>query len=339
MVAQSSKSIDNIQMLRAIAAMLVVLPHIEAITIGAFGVDIFFVISGFVIAYIGCTDTPKSFILKRLFRLVPLYWLGTVTLFAVACIAPDLLNNTTSDPVDLVKSLLFVPYLKGSGLTQPVLFLGWTLNYEMFFYAIFGIALAVRRGSPVIPVTVAICSLVAIGTITDVRDEPFQFWTDPVMLEFVFGVWLFVAWEKGWRVTWSPLLSLATAGVFLAIMASKQHLEQDSMRAFDYGVPAAAIVALALSCEGRLKTPAVLLAIGNASYSLYLLHPYLVVPAQKIVTYITPHPIAMVVAIPLILSVAIALALLSYRFIELPSNLWLRANYLPARRRAAKPDA
>ena len=337
MVAQSSKSIDNVQMLRAIAAMLVVLQHFDNITIGAFGVDIFFVISGFVIAYVGCTDTPRAFILKRLFRLVPLYWLGTLAVFAVACIAPDLLNNTTSDPLDLVKSLLFIPYLKDSGLTQPVLFLGWTLNYEMLFYAIFALALAIWPGSPVVPVTVVICSLVSIGVVSGVRAEPFQFWTDPVMLEFVFGIWIYVAWEKGWRVTWAPLLSLALAGLFLAVMASKQYLEQDDLRAFDFGIPAAAIVALVLSCEGRVRVPAALLAIGDASYSLYLLHPYLVVPAQKIVTQMTPSPIAMALAVPIILGAAIALALLSYRFIEKPSNLWLRANFLLARKAVAKP--
>lgn len=77
--------------------------------------------------------------------------------------------------------------------------------------------------------------------------------------------------------------------------------------------------------------PAALLAIGDASYSLYLFHPYLVYPAQKIISHFTPNPMAIVVAIPFMVAASIGLALVSYRIIERPSNLWLRSTLMGPR--------
>jgi peptidoglycan/LPS O-acetylase OafA/YrhL len=132
-IVASVGTIKNIQALRAIAALSVVLYHIDIIGIGSSGVDIFFVISGFVIAKSGSNVDAVQFYSRRLFRIVPIYWIGTILVFGIAIVAPHLLKHTDADLADLIRSLIFIPYLKSSGLAQPVLFLGWTLNYEMFF--------------------------------------------------------------------------------------------------------------------------------------------------------------------------------------------------------------
>ena len=164
-LSADSRSIQSVQALRALAALLVVFEHVDMAKVGAFGVDIFFVISGFVIAYVSRTDTPARFMLKRLFRIIPLYWSATVLVFLVACLAPWALKSTTNDLGDLIKSLLFIPYMKDSGAVQPVLFLGWTLNYEMFFYAIFAVSMVIWPKMPAIPATVAILSLIVFGLV------------------------------------------------------------------------------------------------------------------------------------------------------------------------------
>jgi exopolysaccharide production protein ExoZ len=331
----SSKSIANLQALRAIAATLVIFQHIKIVTIGSFGVDIFFVISGFVIAYVSVSEKPGVFVLKRLFRIVPLYWLGTLAVFAVAGVAPSLVNSTTTSVVDLARSLFFIPYVKGNGLTHPVLFLGWTLNYEVLFYAIFAFALTLGSKEAPVIATVLISAMVLIGLMFPVSAEPFAFWTQPITLEFLFGVWIFVGWHKGIRLPIAPELAIAIGAALLLLMGWEQTKASfDWIEPLSFGVPAAAIVVLALSCEGRIKVPAIVLAIGDASYSLYLFHPYLVVPAQKIVTHFTQSPVVMIVAIPFMVAAAIGYALLSYRIIERPSNAWLRATFMTPSARA-----
>lgn len=218
----SSKSVANIQALRAIAATLVIFQHIFIVAIGSFGVDIFFVISGFVIAYVSVFEKPEAFVLKRLFRVVPLYWLGTLAVFAVAGVAPSLVNSTTSNLIDLVKSLFFIPYVKGNGLTHPVLFLGWTLNYEVLFYAIFSVALMFGSKAAPVVATIIISVLVLIGQIFSIHTEPFRFWTQPITLEFLFGVWIFVGWQKGIRLPIAPKFAIATGALLLVLMGWEQ---------------------------------------------------------------------------------------------------------------------
>ncbi len=139
-VRRVSAELQSIQALRAIAATSVILVHIPFIGKGAFGVDIFFVISGFIICYISSLNSD-DFLLKRVFRIVPLYWLGTFGVFLLALVVPAWLNATTANLTDLAKSLFLIPYKREDGGTFPMLFLGWTLEYEMFFYFAFGLAL------------------------------------------------------------------------------------------------------------------------------------------------------------------------------------------------------
>ena len=332
----STKSIANVQALRAIAAILVIFQHIHVVLLGGFGVDIFFVISGFVIAYVSVSETAAAFILKRVFRIVPLYWLGTFAVFAVAAVVPSLVNSTTTDLVELVKSLFFIPYVKSIGLTHPVLFLGWTLNYEVLFYAIFAFALVF--GSRVAPAvaTVIVLSLILIGLAFPIDTEPMRFWTRPITLEFLFGVWIFVVWQNGFRIPVGPKFAIVAATMLLALMGWEQ-TKADTfvwIEPISFGVPAALIVLLALSCEGQIRVPAILLATGDASYSLYLFHPYLVEPAQKIISHFTPSPVVVIAAIPFMVAAAVGFALLSYRIIERPSNLWLRMTFMTPPRRA-----
>ncbi len=330
----SSKSVANIQALRAVAATLVIFQHIHIVTLGSFGVDIFFVISGFVIAYVSVSERPETFVLKRIFRVVPLYWLGTLAVFAMAGLAPSLVNSTTTDAVGLVKSLFFIPYVKGNGLTHPVLFLGWTLNYEVLFYAIFAFALTFgSRAAPAIA-TIIISSLVLIGLMFSISTEPFRFWTQPITLEFLLGVWIFVGWHNGMRLPVRPGFGIALGASLLALMGWEQTKGSfDWIEPISFGIPAATIVVLALSCEGEIKIPAIVLAIGDASYSLYLFHPYLVEPTQKIVLHFTANPVVMILAIPFMVAIAIVFALSSYRIIERPSNYWLRATFLSPKAR------
>src|SRR3954451_25277970 len=93
-------------------------------------VNLFFVISGFIMVYTTFSrpTRPAEFLCNRIARIVPLYWLMTLGTYSIAFVAPTLLQATSTNPLELLKSLFFVPFVKSNGLVQPVLFLGWTLN-------------------------------------------------------------------------------------------------------------------------------------------------------------------------------------------------------------------
>ena len=125
--------IECIQFLRFVASFLVLLTHsFSPFFNGSIGVDIFFVISGFIMMHVSSNDV-KKFLIKRFIRIVPLYWTLTILFFLVVLFLPILVDKSEANFHYFIKSLFFIPYNNGEG-HLPVIFLGWTLNYEIIFY-------------------------------------------------------------------------------------------------------------------------------------------------------------------------------------------------------------
>lgn len=314
------EKLQSLQVLRALAAVLVVLDHVPFISRGAFGVDIFFVISGFVIALVAETDSDHFFF-KRIFRIVPLYWLATICIFLVAWVAPHTLRSGTADPVLLVKSLGFIPFLKSGGGIHPLLPQGWTLNYEMMFYLLFALCLAVARRYAVISATALICLVALLGRIWHPTSVAFLFWTDPIILEFAFGLLLYTIWRKS-RPSGPWWLVFSLVAVLLITLAWLQPRYPIHRIA---AIPAAAIVGAILLTERSVRYPKLLIVTGDASYSLYLLHLFIVIPAYALMAHAGVPLWIRVVLTPAILGVTILVAVVTFRTIERPSNSWLRA--------------
>ncbi len=158
-----NQRLSSLELLRFVAALLVVLFHLPSIGIGEFGVDIFFVISGYVMMLSTATGSHQ-FLLKRLIRIVPLYWAATLAVFLIALLIPSLLNNTSANLVHLIKSLLFVPFDKNGTGHQPLLTIGWTLNFEMYFYLLFAVGCALsHRYRAVITASLLVGFIVLLG--------------------------------------------------------------------------------------------------------------------------------------------------------------------------------
>ena len=182
-----SRHFDSIQALRGITALFIVLEHIRFLNCGAFGVDIFFCISGFMIMYSTHSHT-RYFLRKRLIRILPLYYFMTLGTFFLLVLFPGMFEQSKADPVFLLKSLLFLPFDIGGGVLQPLMRVGWTINCEVFFYILFLIALKINhkyRGF--------FCSILLSGTVAAASLLPsppafLAFYGSPVMLEFILGI-------------------------------------------------------------------------------------------------------------------------------------------------------
>jgi peptidoglycan/LPS O-acetylase OafA/YrhL len=216
----------NVQALRALAAFMVVCVHLEALAIlagaaphateaGNAGVDLFFVISGFIMVFTTGRkpQSPAGFFGARVRRIAPLYWSVTFAVFLVARLTPSLIQNTPSDLGRLLASLLFLPELRPDGTMRPVVFVGWTLNFEMAFYVLFALGLlAPRRWLGVAATVAVLAGAVAWGQAAKPTDPVLAFYTTPMVLEFGLGMLLGLAWPHLKPPPWARW-PLAIAGV------------------------------------------------------------------------------------------------------------------------------
>jgi exopolysaccharide production protein ExoZ len=275
--------VESVQALRAIAALFVVTLHTfglarqsgfaAPIPFGDFGVDIFFVISGFVMVL--TTQRPthvRTFIGHRLMRVVPLYWILT-TLKAVLMLALPALGALQFSLSHVIASYAFVPWYNQAGAPHPIVYVGWTLTYELWFYLIFALLqFRVPR------VAIACLLLTLLGQI-----EGPLVWntlTDPLLLEFVMGMGIAsVFLGKSW---WIP-----------ALVACCVLLLPDS-RAFFWGLPSAVLVGICVALE-KWWPRTILSAIGDSSYSLYLTHIFVIPIYFRLATRVPTLPSLLVV--------------------------------------------
>jgi peptidoglycan/LPS O-acetylase OafA/YrhL len=278
----------NIQALRAVAALMVVCVHLQVLAMmggapdrltdaGNAGVDLFFVISGFIMVFTTGRKPQGSvaFLGSRLRRIAPLYWTVTLAVFAVARLTPSLIQHTPSDFGRLIQSLLFIPALRPDGTVRPVVFVGWTLNFEMAFYVLFALGLlAPRRWIGVLAAAGMLVLDVVWGWAARPASPALAFYTTPMVLEFGAGMILGLVWPRlnpPERLAW-PLAAVIAAGFLLMLCAPWLWPHAD--RVFAFGLPATAIVAAALALErqGRAARWRWLQALGAASYAIYLSH-------------------------------------------------------------------
>jgi peptidoglycan/LPS O-acetylase OafA/YrhL len=291
-------SIDAIQIARMFAALLVVFDHAllrlmgvgsvadnEAFAFrsGGFGVLVFFLISGFVMAHsmydkYGQEGVARTFLLRRLVRITPLYW--AVTLFVAAlALAGGSFESTNA----LWLSMAYVPYENASGDVQPLHEVGWTLNYEMEFYLLFALCLCFSRKTGAILLSVILMGMVLFrdALVAPLAGSEFWatavwFWCEPIVLYFLGGFWLGVLrahLDRGGRC---PRVAMRTLMGYLigTILLYEVLLWHEQMPRWLEAVFALALVAgLGLTSSVAESKPAKWLKLlGDASYSTYLTH-------------------------------------------------------------------
>jgi exopolysaccharide production protein ExoZ len=327
-------TINNVQYLRGLAALAVVLHHammeadryaggtwldeVGALSMfGQVGVDLFFVISGFIMVHttrkaFGTEGAASTFFGRRLIRVVPMYWLYTTLFIAL----------TSAPPLYALKSYLFLPVINpDTGFALPALGVGWTLTYEMYFYAVFAAFLLAPARAFLPGVTAFFLGSAALSFVGFADGTIPGTIFDPLLLEFLFGCWI-ASVTTGYR-SGLTMLVVGTA-LLLVTLASGIPL---AWRFLLWGVPAALVVAGAVFMERARpgRTAPLLLALGNSSYSLYLSHGFTQPTVGRAWSMLGLGVLPGEVFVVVCVAASAVVGWLSYVAIEKPLTRWLQA--------------
>lgn len=315
----------SIQHLRGFAALSVALFHacqwsqINFAT-GQAGVDVFFVISGFVMwtATSGETVRPLDFLKRRVIRVAPLYWVITLALAAGVLLFPARFPDLAVTPGHVLLSMAFVQHMNPAGQPFPLLAPGWTLNYEAVFYLAFATLLWLPPARRMFALTVALMVLAFAGF---AWPPAYQMLLNPLFLEFLAGVWIGRMAQLQLLPDRSLGWLLLGGGIGLFVLIQLMNMDWDLWRPMVWGAPAAMLVAGAVSIEadGGWKPVPGLRRLGDASYSIYLVHTLTIGALAMTIGAWNPP-----VFIPLAMIVAVVSGLACWGLVERPMLNLLR---------------
>lgn len=330
----------SIQVLRGFAAMSVVFFHVSEMLLqytkggglfcrlsslwstGAAGVDLFFVISGFVMVQstrgmFGQKGATGMFMRRRLVRIVPLYWFYT-SIMLILVLLPFTLRGQIFSWEFTLKSFFFIPAFNPSnGLDLPLLPPGWTLSYEMYFYIIFALLLCFHRKF-LLPVITALFLVSAmIGLSRQVEDPVVKVITSPLLLEFILGC--FLADLANSRELSRRNCLVLIGGALLALSLVCGIKIDNQTRFVFWGMPVFLLMTGIVFLEKReaFSPLRLLTLLGDSSYSIYLSHIFIVLCVstllkRKILLHSLPNDLVAGCAI----IGCMFLGFLSYRYIE-----------------------
>jgi exopolysaccharide production protein ExoZ len=349
-----TSKIVTVQYLRGLAALLVLASHALLYPLvsqplvygrlGWLGVILFFVISGFIMVTVtesGRFD-PIGFMRRRVQRIVPLYWAFTLVAAALALVAPQLFKTTVFDAQQLLLSLAFVPFHNAASHgIHPLYKLGWTLNYEMFFYVSFALLAMVTARRRLLWLTMAYLAMAIIGQVWPPDSAFAQFYTSYMPLAFVAGAWLGLAHIEGrlGRIS-GPLIGaigvLAAMGLVEGFSWGGEAVEDITAFA-GFLIFALGAVGLLVRFDNEVPRIALMEWIGDASYSIYLAHIFAVAMIAGIWLHFfgrgVPGAALAITALSVVGGTGIGMVL--YRKLELPLLNWFRARSVEQRARLA----
>lgn len=337
-----SKSNPSIQAIRYAAALLVVLDHgiatysekIHATNLvstgwrlGEIGVSIFFAISGFIMLLshfddFGAQGSVPRFAWKRITRIYPLYWIASLIYAAKTLLSGGLVTVAT-----LALSLLLIPYPGANGAVEkPVYGLGWTLQYEMFFYAVFAFSLLFKRtlGIAICVVTFLI-GVASIGLYGDHAWPVVDYLFRPIVLFFVSGMFVFLGWRWLSRRRGEGGFTFSAGGLAIGsiLLLGAIYLgAYEWSRPFAWGALfIAALSPLVIASFDDTHADSVkangMRMLGDATYSLYLTHSFVIGPVARLSSRVWADvPLAVYLIVCVIVSTLVAIA--TYRFVEKP---------------------
>ena len=341
--------LPNIQILRACAALMIVVYHcgIETARLSAIGggsklfdeaawgsgVPLFFAISGFIMVVtsaraFGSSSAAIHFMRRRLIRIVPLYWLVTTVALVGILVVPSMSKAPPGDPLYIVASYLFWPYMRLTGDIRPLATPGWTLNLEMLFYVVFAVSLLFRRRAGLSLLFASLGLLVAARVSGLLPGVALNFWGDLIVLGFLLG-------RRG-NCLCQRIATVGLVGCHadrdrfwhhVRVLGSKWRRDSLALRLTEAAPATLVLIGIALGpqVDANRNVWQFGLAIGNASYSLYLVQEFLL-RLLSLSWFKGPLGYPLWTFIPIGIAITVLVALAIYRYFEKPVTAWLNGD-------------
>ncbi|KOC90349.1 acyltransferase family protein [Winslowiella iniecta] len=329
--------IVTVQLLRAIAAIMVVMYHISIkgeqyfnhalswFDIGQYGVDLFFIISGFIMCYTTARRSVSfsGFMRDRIKRIIPLYWIMSTVALGVYLIAPSMVNSSGGE-TSIFSSYTLIP-LGDKLLVQN----GWTLSFEFIFYLIFAscLGIAFKKNSAIL-CTIIITALCLTGHYFPPENHTLRFLTNVLLLEFVLGIAAFyLLTNKNPPLTLAiPILIVGIA--LLAIQNQYGAWHGFAGRLIGGGIPMFMVFVGLVGMERYIASANFifkreLLLSGDASYSIYLIHAFTLSACAIILRKLHLEQISILFSLFLLMSSIVA-GIMAFLFVERPVNNYFK---------------
>ena len=341
-MAAQLQPLYRLQKIRAFAAQFVVIFHafefvksstdmdVPHLYIGKFVLDIFFVMSGLIMVYATKPgETASGFFIRRVARVFPLYWGATLACILVTMAVPWVFSNTDLSPWAIFTSFAFIPAEDVAGNIQPILFVGWSLNMEMAFYSLYALSLLLpaRWQMPALMSTLVLIAAACAWLLP--QNVLTKFYGSPFLVEFAAGCAVGLALRKQWvidfvkRTPMWPIALLSTACFVYATV-----YEPDSaLGAFmiSSGCTGLMFAAAAADLYRKPAKKDVSVLIGDATYSAYLLHAFLVPPFGVLaIRYMGENWLMVFVYTAACIIVTTLISLATYLWYEMPMNTIVR---------------
>ena len=338
--------IHSIQALRGISVLLVIFYHLIPIEnkynplfvlspnlfkIGNIGVDIFFMISGFIMVvvtqnYHKCKISFIKFLYSRFTRIYGPYWFYSLLLLVVYFIKPEWVNSSQNSDINIISSLLLIPEKN-----LPLIMVGWSLIHEIYFYIVFSFFLLFFSKQQIFKFSILWISILVIGNFYFSIDSPFlDLIFHPLTCEFILGLFLGVYYLKFPKVLINSKFILFIPFIFLIIVAwfliGPLH---DWERLLVYGGISMLIVFSSIELEkiGFIFNKK-LIQIGDASYSIYLSHLLVLNTVGKVFNvFLTENIIFEIILVISMITASILWGLFSFKYIETPLNIFFKDKF------------
>lgn len=310
----------SVQRLRGFAVLMVLVYHAEdiarklpaladfhstyALRFGYSAPDLFFVISGFIMTYVTVNSRfqPKRWLLGRFFRIVPMYFLFTSLVMLLWLYNPQMtMGSGSHDWASVIQSLLMLPQAD-----LPLLFIGWTLEHELVFYTIVFLVACFLKMDTLFWVMLAL-SVLALGKWTLIHYTGIELWDYHLfslyIIQFTLGVWVFRIRERA--SSWGVMLPAVVGCALLLIggMFAESGLinHEQPLRVLAFGGAYAAFLLAGLNWELKNRSAGIvpqrrdaMVLIGDASYAIYLTHPFVLASYGKLFLMVSVSPLASV---------------------------------------------
>lgn len=341
--------LEAIQILRGIAALAVVLvhswllawhadpgwraDHAPALLGGDAGVDLFFVLSGFIMVHVASAPpggsppalacARRAFALRRLVRVVPVHWIVTA-----ATLGWLLWQGPPPGAAYMAASFLYIPFSPDGSLDHvvPLVEPAWTLGFELLFYAVFALCLTGRAGQTVLRVSLVLAGLVGLGMLLPVASPAWLFtWTRPILLEFIPGMMIGLARQRGWRLPGWLAAAMIAGGLALLLVPVRDFAPWQGWGRVAATLPWASLAVAGAALGAWRKSgqwPRWLITLGDASYALYIWHMLVLLVWRQAWLHVPGHGGTLFFVAGTALSLITGLA--GYRWLEQPLTARLR---------------